>query len=187
MKSTTKKITTNTRVIKDLLTKYRDTFQAFRELINNSLQAESKNIKINIEYVNEANIKSPIKSIEIVDDGFGVPFNEFDKRIVEIGTTSKASGQGIGRFSSLQIGELMHIETVGFDKTKKQFSKTKFSMDTLDFNDAQLEETEFKVDYEYIEGEHNPYYKVKIEQLHHNHLEKIAKDRKSTRLNSSHK
>ena len=52
MKSTTKKITTNTRVIKDLLTKYRDTFQAFRELINNSLQAESKNIKINIEYVN---------------------------------------------------------------------------------------------------------------------------------------
>ena len=178
MKSTTKKITTNTRVIKDLLTKYRDTFQAFRELINNSLQAESKNIKINIEYVNEANIKSPIKSIEIVDDGFGVSFNEFDKRILEIGTTSKASGQGIGRFSSLQIGELMHIETVGFDKTKKQFSKTKFSMDTLDFNDAQLEETEFKVDYEYLEGEHNPYYKVKIEQLHHNKQEKLAKRNK---------
>lgn len=178
MKSTTKKITTNTRVIKDLLTKYRDTFQAFRELINNSLQAESKNIKINIEYVNEANIKSPIKSIEIVDDGFGVPFNEFDKRILEIGTTSKASGQGIGRFSSLQIGELMHIETVGFDKTKKQFSKTKFNMDTLDFNDAQLEETEFKVDYEYLEGERNPYYKVKIEQLHHNKQEKLAKRNK---------
>lgn len=178
MKSTTKKITTNTRVIKDLLTKYRDTFQAFRELINNSLQAESKNIKINIEYVNEVNIKSPIKSIEIVDDGFGVPFNEFDKRILEIGTTSKASGQGIGRFSSLQIGELMHIETVGFDKTKKQFSRTKFSMDTMDFNDAQLEETEFKIDYEYLEGEHNPYYKVIIEQLHHNKQEKLAKRNK---------
>lgn len=84
MKSTTKKITTNTRVIKDLLTKYRDTFQAFRELINNSLQAESKNIEINIEYGNEANIKSPIKSIEIKDDGNGVPFNEFDNRILEI-------------------------------------------------------------------------------------------------------
>jgi len=178
MKSTTKKITTNTRVIKDLLTKYRDTFQAFRELINNSLQAESKNIKINNDYVNEADIKSPIKSIEIVDDGFGVPFNEFDKRILEIGTTSKVSGQGIGRFSSLQIGELMHIETIGFDKTKKQFSKTKFSMDTLDFNDAQLEETEFKVDYEYLEGEHNPYYKVVIEQLHHNKQEKLAKRNK---------
>lgn len=178
MKSTTKKITTNTRVIKDLLTKYRDTFQAFRELVNNSLQAESKNIKINIEYVNEANIKSPVKSIEIVDDGFGVPFNEFDKRILEIGTTAKASGQGIGRFSSLQIGELMHIETVGFDKDKKQFSKTKFSMDTLDFNDAQLEETEFKVDYEYLQGDHNPYYKVIIEQIHHNKQEKLPKRNK---------
>lgn len=175
MKSTTKKITTNTRVIKDLLTKYRDTFQAFRELINNSLQAESKNIEINIEYVNDTSTKAPIKSIEIKDDGFGVPFGEFDNRILEIGTTAKAKGQGIGRFSSLQIGELMHIETVGYDSDRKQFSQTKFSMDTLDFNDAQLEETEFKIDYKYLEGKHNPYYKVIIEQLHHNKQEKLAK------------
>lgn len=178
MKSTTKKITTNTRVIKDLLTKYRDTFQAFRELINNSLQAESKNIEINIEYGNEANIKSPIKSIEIKDDGNGVPFNEFDNRILEIGTTVKVRGQGIGRFSALQIGELMHIETVGFDNVKKQFSKTKFSIDTLDFNDAQLEETEFKVDYKYFTEKRKPYYKVMIEQLHHNKQEKLAKRNK---------
>lgn len=178
MKSTTKKITTNTRVIKDLLTKYRDTFHAFRELINNSLQAESKNIEINIDYVNEANFKSPIKSIEIKDDGIGVSFNEFDNRILEIGTTAKARGQGIGRFSSLQIGELMHIETVGFDCDKNQFSKTKFSMDTLDFNDAQLEETEFKVDFEYLTEKVKPYYKVTIEQLHHNKQEKLAKRNK---------
>lgn len=175
MKSTTKKITTNTRVIKDLLTKYKDTFQAFRELINNSLQANSKNIEINIEYVNEANIKAPIKTIEIKDDGFGVPYSEFENRVLEIGTTVKPSGQGIGRFSSLQIGELMHIDTVGYDSEKMQFSQTKFSIDTLDFNDAQLEETEFKVDYEYLDGEHNPYYKVTIEQLHHNKQEKLAK------------
>ncbi len=178
MKSTTKKITTNTRVIKDLLTKYRDTFQAFRELINNSIQADSKRIEINIEYVNQADIKSPIKSIEIIDDGFGVPFNEFDKRILEIGTTVKQKGQGIGRFSSLQIGELMHIETIGFDKEKKEFSKTKFSIDTTDFNNAQLEETEFKVDFEYLKEKQNPFYKVVIEQLHHNKQEKLAKKNK---------
>ena len=94
MKSTTKKITTNTRVIKDLLTKYRDTFQAFRELVNNSLQADSKSIKIDIEYVNQADLKSPIKTIQILDNGFGVPFNEFDERILEIGTTVKQKGQG---------------------------------------------------------------------------------------------
>jgi hypothetical protein len=178
MESTTKKITTNTRVIKDHLTKYKDTFQAFRELINNSLQANSKKIEINIEYVNEANIKSPIKSIEIKDDGFGVPFNEFDNRILEIGTTAKQKGQGIGRFSSLQIGELMHIETIGFDANKNQFSKTKFSIDTLDFNDAQLENTDFKIDYKYLEKEQNPYYRVVIEQLHHNKQENLAKRNK---------
>jgi hypothetical protein len=175
MKTTTKKITTNTRVIKDLLTNYRDTFQAFRELINNSIQADSKNIEINIEYTNSASIKSPIKSIEIKDDGFGVPFNEFDNRILEIGTMAKQKGQGIGRFSSLQIGELMHIDTVGFDKTKNQYTRTEFSIDTTDFNNAQLEETEFKVDYEYLSNKVKTHYKVVIEQLHHNKQEKIAK------------
>ena len=123
MTTTTKKITTNTRVIKDLLTKYRDTFQAFRELINNSIQAEAKKIEINIEYINQANVKSPINSIEIIDNGYGVPYNEFDNKILEIGTTVKQKGQGIGRFSSFQIGELMHIETVGFDKLKKTVFK----------------------------------------------------------------
>lgn len=172
MNSTTKKITTNTRVIKDLLTKYKDTFQAFRELINNSLQADSKKIIVNIKYVNEANFKSQIKSIEILDNGFGVPFNEFDNRILEIGTTAKHQGQGIGRFSSLQIGELMHIETVGYDSLKKAFSKTQFSIDTRDFNNSQLEKKDFKVRYKYLEGKHNPYYKVTIEQLHHNKQEK---------------
>lgn len=175
MTTTTKKITTNTRVIKDLLTKYRDTFQAFRELINNSLQAEAKTISINLEYVNEVATKSPIKTIQIVDDGIGVPYDEFDKRILEIGTTSKASGQGIGRFSSLQIGEIMHIETLGFNIEKNQFSTVNFSLDTLDFNDAQLEDTEFKVDYEYLEGNHKPYYKVVIDHLHHNRNLKLAK------------
>ena len=175
MTSTTKKITTNTRVIKDLLTKYRDTFQAFRELINNSLQAESKNILIDIEYINDVSTKSPIKTITIEDDGIGVPYHEFDKRILEIGTTAKVRGQGIGRFSSLQIGEIMSIETVGFDEQKKNYSLTKFVVNTTDFDDAQLEETAFNVDYEYLKDKCNPYYKVVIDQLYHNKQMKPAK------------
>jgi signal transduction histidine kinase len=59
-----------------------------------------------------------LKSIEIIDNGYGVPFNEFDKKILEIGTTVKLKGQGIGRFSALQIGELMHIETIVLIKIK---------------------------------------------------------------------
>ena len=176
MKTARKKITTNTRVIKDLLTKYKDTFQAFKELINNAIQADATKIEINIEYINQADLKAPIKSIKILDNGYGVPFNEFDKRILEIGTTVKQKGQGIGRFSALQIGELMHIETIGYDNNKKEFSLTKFGLDTIDFQDAQLEETEFKVDYEYFGSKKkNSFYKVNIENLHHNKQEKTPK------------
>lgn len=176
MKTTRKKITTNTRVIRDLLTKYKDTFQAFKELINNSVQAEASRIEINIDYVNQADLKAPIKSIEIIDNGYGVPYNEFDNRILEIGTTVKQKGQGIGRFSALQIGELMHIETIGYDKQKNEFSFTKFGLDTIDFQDSQLEDTEFKVDYEYYGNQKkNTFYKVIIENLHHNKQEKLFK------------
>ena len=176
MKTIKKKFTTHTRLIKDLLTKYTDTFQAFKELINNSLLADAKKIDINIEHHNKIDFKSSIKSIEIIDNGYGVPFNEFDKRILQIGTTVKQKGQGIGRFSALQIGELMLIETIGYDKQKKEFSLTKFGLDTIDFHDAQLQDTEFKVDYDYFGSQNkNTYYKVNIEKLHHNKQEKIHK------------
>jgi hypothetical protein len=176
MESAIKKITTNTRVIKNLLTKYTDTFRALKELINNSLQANSRNIEITIDYTDEIQYKSGIKKITIEDDGYGVAYSDFDKKILEIGTTAKERGQGIGRFGSLQIGELMHIETVAFDEAKKELSKTNFSIDTTDFQDIQLEQTAFKVDYEYLgEQKINPYYKVVIEELYHNKLPKPAK------------
>jgi len=178
MKSASKKITTNSRVIKDLLTKYKDTFQAFCELVNNSIQANSKNISIDIVYINSASNSSPIERIIMRDDGYGVPYNEFDERILEIGTTVKNRGQGIGRFGALQIGELMHIETVGYDDKKKKFSKTKFSLDSTDLKDAQLEDTVFKVDFEYFTGKKKPYYQVVIEKPYHSRAEKIAKRNK---------
>lgn len=181
MESVSKKITTNTRVVKDLLTKYKDTFHAFRELINNSLQANAKFIELNIEYTDSISTKAPIKSIELIDNGYGVPYSEFDKRILEIGTTVKQKGQGIGRFSALQIGDLMHIESVSFDSSMKQFSRTLFSIDSLDLKNTQFEETVFKVDYEYLSEKNiNPFYKVRIEQLHHNKQEKISKREKLT-------
>ncbi|TWI79018.1 histidine kinase/DNA gyrase B/HSP90-like ATPase [Lacibacter cauensis] len=175
MTTVSKKITTNSRVIKDLLTKYSDTFAALKELINNSLQAMSKNIEIEIQYTNDLLIRSGITKIVILDDGHGVSYSDFDNRILEIGTTAKKSGQGIGRFSSFQIGELMHIETAAYDNIKKQYSKTNFSIDTTDFRDAQLEQTEFKVDYEYFSLPIDSYYKVTIENLHHNINHKPAR------------
>jgi len=175
MTSVTKKITTNTRVIKDLFTKYTDTFIALKELLNNSIQAKAKNINLQIEYTEDLLCKSSIKQIEVFDDGHGVSYSDFDKKILEIGTTAKEKGQGIGRFSSFQIGELMHIETVGYDDTKKLFSKTSLSIDTTDFQDAQLEQTEFKVDYEYYTKKVSTYYKVVIQNLYHNIQQKTAR------------
>jgi hypothetical protein len=46
---------------KNLLTKYFDTFRAFKELVNNSIQANSTQIEVLIDYTDEINFKSGIK------------------------------------------------------------------------------------------------------------------------------
>ncbi|WP_291143373.1 ATP-binding protein [Flavobacterium sp. UBA7680] len=169
MKTTSEKITTNTRVIKSHFTKYGDTFKAFKELLNNSIQANSKNIRIEIKYNDSLTCKSSIEKITIIDDGHGVSKNNFKNTILEIGTNVKEKGQGIGRFSSFQIGELMKIDTVAFDENENKFSKVLFGIDTTDLKDISLENVELKVDYDYLDGKnHNSYYKVEIENLHHN-------------------
>lgn len=169
MKTTSEKITTNTRVIKSHFTKYGDTFKAFKELINNSIQANSKNISIEIKYNDSLTCKSSIEKITIIDDGHGVSKSNFKNTILEIGTNVKEKGQGIGRFSSFQIGELMKIDTLAFDEKEDKFSRVLFGIDTTDLEDISLENVNLKVDYEYLDGKnHKSYYKVEIENLHHN-------------------
>ena len=48
MSKISKKLTTNARILKDVLTHYSSTFNAFKELINNSLQAHARNIYIEL-------------------------------------------------------------------------------------------------------------------------------------------
>ncbi|WP_395075854.1 ATP-binding protein [Flavobacterium sp.] len=181
MKTTSEKITTNTRVIKSHFTKYGDTFKAFKELINNSIQANSKNIRIEIKYNDLLTCKSSIEKITIIDDGHGVSKNNFKNTILEIGTNVKEKGQGIGRFSSFQIGELMKIDTLAFDEKENKFSRVLFGIDTTDLEDISLENVDLKVDYEYLDGKnHNSYYKVEIENLHHNIQTKLLSKNKIT-------
>lgn len=169
MKTTSEKITTNTRVIKSHFTKYGDTFKAFKELINNSIQADAKNISIDITYSPSITCKSGIEKISITDDGHGVSKSNFKTTILEIGTNVKNNGQGIGRFSSFQIGELMKIDTVAYDEKESKFSRTVFGIDTTDLEDIALENIDLKVDYDFFENNNeNSYYKVEIENLHHN-------------------
>lgn len=176
MKSIDKTLTTNTRVIKNHFTKYSDTFKAFKELINNAIQAQAKNIKINISYDDSLKYKSGIEKISILDDGTGVSYSDFGRKILQIGTNVKEKGQGIGRFSAFQIGELMKIETVAYDEKEKKYSKVIFGIDTLDLEDIELEKTKLKVDVKHFdEVKVHSYYQVEIENLHHNSPSKTAK------------
>lgn len=173
MKSIVKHITTNTRLINSILTNYKNTFFAFCELINNSLQATAGKIEINIDYDDSGFVSSSIKSIIIKDNGYGVPYSEFDKRILDIGTAVKDGGQGIGRFGALQIGAVLNIETVAFDESEKKFSIVKFSLNATELIGKQLNEIDFNVDYDYLDGQHSSYYKVTIDNIYHNTQEKI--------------
>lgn len=172
-----KKITTNSRVVKDLLTKYKDTFQALTELINNSLQADAKTINLELNYNDDSISKAPFTEIVLSDDGHGVYYANFDDTILQIGTKSKEAGQGIGRFSALQIGDIMKIETIGFDEKTNKKSKTIFQLNSDDLIDAKLTEIEFDVSFDYLkkESKERTGYKVTISNLHHNKQEKIPK------------
>ncbi len=182
MKLIKKKITTNTRVLNETLTQYRDTFHAFKELINNSIQADASLIKIELSYNKKFDSHSPLTEIKIWDNGHGVSYSEFDEKILEIGTTSKNSGQGIGRFGALQIGLTMEIETVGFDQSEEKYSLTVFNLDSRELKDVGLDKKEFNIKLDYLDGsEVNTYYQVIISNLHHNSQEKVrTRNRLST-------
>lgn len=178
MTTVKKKITTNTRVIKDILTRYKDTFSALCELINNSLQASSTEINIIIDY-NDGISKSPLNSIILKDNGYGVPYSDFERKILEIGTTVKEGGQGIGRFGALQIGESMKINTVSYDEKEKAFSKVEFLLQAEEIQDSQFNEIEFKIDYDYFREKNlNTYYQISITNLYHGSQIKISRKNK---------
>ncbi|MBK9417491.1 MAG: ATP-binding protein [Flavobacteriales bacterium] len=87
-----RKFTTNSRVVNDLFTRYLNTFYAFAELLNNSIQATAKNIWIDVTY-NGDMADVPIGSISVRDDGHGVHVSEIDPRLFNIGTTNKQHGK----------------------------------------------------------------------------------------------
>ena len=162
-----KQLSTNSRIIKDLLTKYKDTFAAFCELLNNSIQAKATQIELTIDYTHSAAAKASFTHIELVDNGIGVNATDFEKKILEIGTDVKKDGQGIGRFGALQLGEKMTITTVAEDPARKCFTQVVFPLDTGGIS-SSLSKVNLEFDVEELRKKANPYYKVAIENLHHN-------------------
>lgn len=175
------KMSTNPRLLKDVLTLYKSTFFALKELIDNSVQARSKKININLvpSSCPESDLNyKPIESIEVIDDGEGVPFSLFKESVMEIATNNKAEGKGVGRFGALQIGRKMEIDTTAFDKACKKWTHTKVTIDASSLSQKDLQEIEFPIETEEIEASTNSFYSVKISQLYTNSTDKLKKKNK---------
>jgi hypothetical protein len=164
-----RKLTTNSRLVNELFANYISTFTAFCELINNSIQAKAENIWIDINYTNENEIHPTIiDQITIKDDGIGVHKNELEKKLLDIGTTNKQGGKGIGRFASFQLGKNVLIETVGFSHNSNEYSKTQIPLH-FDMFGKNLNVSEIDIDSteEVLSGKkHNTYYKVTISEFY---------------------
>ena len=170
---------TNARLVAKVLTKYRDTFYALKELINNSLYAKATRIDINFipsECDEDSIHYHPIDRIQVFDNGYGVSYADFKKSIMEIATDNKSDGYGVGRFSALQIGRCMHISTTAYDEISKQYTKTEVEFNIQQFQKDDLHNKEFDVKSYIIGSPHGTGYQVEISDLYTN-------DEKSERKN----
>jgi hypothetical protein len=163
-----RKLTTNSRLVNEIFANYISTFAAFCELLNNSIQADAKNIKISLDYTKPSEVHPLfLKKIEILDDGYGVHQSDVKDKLLEIGTPNKEGGKGIGRFAAFQIGKSVLIETVGYSNKAKTFSKVAIPLAfdmfgrNMNVSDVEVETTE-----EELKGKHKTYYKVAITELY---------------------
>jgi hypothetical protein len=172
-----KKFTTHSRLITDVLNKYKNTYYAFKEIVNNALQASASEIYIDIDYTDEITI-SPFSYINIRDNGIGVSASTFDNRILQIATDNKEGGEGVGRFALFQLGNLVRINTLAHDSESNSFTHTTVSFDTKDFEQAQVDNIPISVDVSEVAGEDiEPFYEVSIRQLYHGRSNIKAKNK----------
>lgn len=160
--------TTNSRLVNELFANYINTFAALCELINNSIQANAKNIWLDIDYCSETDFSSLIiNKITIKDDGVGVYIDDIEKKLLDIGTNIKNGGKGIGRFAAFQIGEKITIETIGYSQKNQNFSKVVIPLHFSSFGkNINVAEVKVETNEEILDGNnYNTYYQVTIEDL----------------------
>lgn len=182
-------MTANPRLLKDVLTQYKSTFYALKELIDNSIQAKAKTIELNLipsSCDKDSILYHPIDKIEVKDNGEGVPFSLFKDSIMQIATENKTEGQGVGRFGALQLGREMRIDTTGYDTSISKYTRTSIVITAENIlSSKDLQEVKFPVDKEVLETKKESGYKVTITDLYQNREEKIKKKNKlSSEFNS---
>jgi hypothetical protein len=137
---------TNGRLLSQVFSSYGTTFDALCELINNSIQANASEIKIEIDLVNSDD-PGPYACTEyrIIDNGDGVSSSEFEQKVLEIATDVKHGGKGIGRFAAFQIGAAISIETTAFDKQLKKYTKTALTLDANSLSIKDISNYKFDI------------------------------------------
>ena len=165
------KMTTNARLVGDVLPNKRSTFYALKELINNSIKAAAKHIHIDLLPSNcdeNSLLYRPIDKIVIYDDGEGVSESRFANRIMEIATESEDGGNGTGRFAGLLIGRTMTIETTAYDQTLKKKTTSSVTFHASDFVKGNINDVEFSVNHVTSDPQTPNGYKVTLSDLYHN-------------------
>lgn len=181
------KMTTNARLVGDVLPNKRSTFYALKELINNSIKAHAKNIYIDF-YPSNSDVNAlqyrPIDKIVIADDGEGVSESRFANRIMEIATESENGGNGTGRFAGLLIGRTMTIETIAYDQELQKKTMSSVTFNANDFTKGNINDVELTVTCIDAQPETHSGYKVILSNLYHNELDCPRKNRLSTEFKS---
>lgn len=176
------KMTTNARLVGDVLPSKRNTFYALKELINNSIRAKAKHICIDfVPQGDEDDIQyRKINQIIISDDGEGVSESRFANRIMEIATESDEGGNGTGRFAGLLIGRTMQIETTAYDQEQKKSTTTSVTFNAKDFTGGNINDVEFDVESADAESQMVHGYKVILSDLYNNEPECPRKNKLSS-------
>jgi hypothetical protein len=163
-----RKLTTNSRLVNDILAAYINTYKALCELINNSIQADAKNIRLTIDYSDES-VFSPIPVSRIVlwDDGYGVHVNDIEDKLLDIGTANKKGGKGVGRFAAFQIGNKFTIETVGYSQDDNTWSHAILPLKSEDFRkENDVRQVDIDTVEEILDKRLDTYYQITIEDLY---------------------
>jgi hypothetical protein len=158
---------TNGRLLSQVFSSYNTTFDALCELINNSIQAKSTKIEIEVDLVDDNEGPNPFAFTEyrVIDNGDGVSSSEFDRKILEIATDVKDS-KGIGRFAAFQIGSVVTINTTAFDKQSQKYTNTSVTFDAKLFTKNDIGKCDFEVVPKELEKEpKNTFYKVFIKEF----------------------
>jgi hypothetical protein len=155
---------TNGRLLSQVFSSYNTTFDALCELITNSIQANAKEIKIEIDLVSPDDaVPYACTEYRIIDNGDGVSSSEFEQKILEIATDVKYGGKGIGRFAAFQIGSTISIETIAFDKLLKKYTYTALMLNTNSLSIKDLSNYEFDITTTELEKKRvATYYKISI-------------------------